>query len=312
MRRFRRWRRRAAALALLPATVMTMTTAIGTAGAGTTAPRMSTSDKRVSTGGHVKLRGQFESANRSALAPGETIRDQRRVLIEFTPAGTTRWHRVDTTHSDAEGHYAQRVKVVRSGKFRAVDADGRRSQPERVRAKSRTRARVANKSARVGDKVPIKGRVSPSGSRRRVTVKVGGHRLHTRTTRRGTFKVRWKASGTGNYGVRVKAKGDRIAAGSKDKAGKVTVFRPAAASWYGPGFYGSRTACGQTLTTATMGVANKSMPCGTKLTLRYGGRQVKVEVIDRGPYSGDREFDLTSATKQRLHFPDTGTVLSSK
>jgi rare lipoprotein A (peptidoglycan hydrolase) len=54
------------------------------------------------------------------------------------------------------------------------------------------------------------------------------------------------------------------------------------------------------------------MACGSKLRLRYRGRSVAVRVIDRGPFSGHREFDLTAATKQRLGFGDTGTVLSSK
>jgi rare lipoprotein A (peptidoglycan hydrolase) len=61
-----------------------------------------------------------------------------------------------------------------------------------------------------------------------------------------------------------------------------------------------------------MGVAHKSMPCGTKLRLRYRGRSVSVRVIDRGPYSGNREFDLTEATKNALRFPDVGTVLTSR
>ncbi len=43
--------------------------------------------------------------------------------------------------------------------------------------------------------------------------------------------------------------------------------------------------------------------------LRKGSRIVRARVIDRGPYVGAREFDLTQATKQRLGFGSTGTVL---
>ncbi|HZA88842.1 MAG TPA: septal ring lytic transglycosylase RlpA family protein [Solirubrobacterales bacterium] len=71
-------------------------------------------------------------------------------------------------------------------------------------------------------------------------------------------------------------------------------------------------ACGGTLTPSTVGVAHRSMPCGTRLTLRHAGRSVRVEVIDRGPFVGGREFDLTGATKNRLNFGSTGTVLSSR
>jgi len=73
----------------------------------------------------------------------------------------------------------------------------------------------------------------------------------------------------------------------------VIAYRKAFASWYGPGLYGNRTACGQTLTSSTLGVAHKTMPCGTKLHLRHRGRSVTVRVIDRGPYAAGREFDLT-------------------
>jgi rare lipoprotein A (peptidoglycan hydrolase) len=59
-------------------------------------------------------------------------------------------------------------------------------------------------------------------------------------------------------------------------------------------------------------VANRTLPCGTKVTLRYGSRSVTVPVIDRGPFSGSREWDLTAATKSRLGFPDTGVVWTTK
>jgi rare lipoprotein A len=39
---------------------------------------------------------------------------------------------------------------------------------------------------------------------------------------------------------------------------------------------------------------------------------VSARVIDRGPYASGREFDLTGATKARLGFGSTGTVLSSR
>jgi rare lipoprotein A (peptidoglycan hydrolase) len=92
----------------------------------------------------------------------------------------------------------------------------------------------------------------------------------------------------------------------------VTVYRQAAASWSGPGLYGNALACGGTLTPGTMGVASRSLPCGSKVHLRYGHRSVTVPVIDRGPFAGGREYDLTAATKQALGFPDVGTVLTTR
>jgi rare lipoprotein A len=92
----------------------------------------------------------------------------------------------------------------------------------------------------------------------------------------------------------------------------VTVYRPAAASYYGPGFYGGSLACGGTLQPGTLGVAHRWLPCGTRVRLRYRRRSLTVRVVDRGPYVGGRDFDLTEATKERLRFPDLGVVLSSR
>ena len=89
----------------------------------------------------------------------------------------------------------------------------------------------------------------------------------------------------------------------------MNVFRSALASWYGPGLYGGHLACGGTLTAGTVGVAHKSLPCGTRVVLRKGSRVVTARVVDRGPYVGAREFDLTAATKDRLGFDGAGTVL---
>lgn len=81
------------------------------------------------------------------------------------------------------------------------------------------------------------------------------------------------------------------------------------ASWYGPGFYGNRTACGQIYSPQIMGVAHKTLPCGTLLVLSYGGGSVTVPVIDRGPYIAGRTLDLSNATKIALGCTDLCTVL---
>jgi len=65
-------------------------------------------------------------------------------------------------------------------------------------------------------------------------------------------------------------------------------------SWYGPGFYGNRTACGVVvLEKHVIGVAHRSLPCGTRVTFRHDGKTVVTRVIDRGPYVAGRIFDLT-------------------
>jgi len=326
MKRFKNWRRRTAALALLPVTALLITfpTAAGGAeGPGVQASSLDSSSKRVPVGATVKLSGRFAPrkqgtptttagalAPQSEPAPSEPAA-ARFVRIEFRAAGSDEWRKARLVKADRKGRFARAVRVRRSGSFRAVSSDGRSTEPTRVRAKARIRARASGKAVKLGDRVAIKGTVVPGGGRQ-VLVKVGDQVLTTRSGRSGGFKVNWEADRTGTEQVRVKTRGDKVAAGAGAKVSKVTVLRPALASWYGPGLYGNRTACGQTLTTTIVGVAHKSLPCGTKLTINHGDRTIRTEVIDRGPYSGDREFDLTSAARDKLGFASVGTTWVSK
>jgi rare lipoprotein A len=126
---------------------------------------------------------------------------------------------------------------------------------------------------------------------------------HDRTAAGGAFAFRVQPQEPGSAAVRVRA-GD-----AREHVGRLNVYRRAQVSWYGPGLYGGHLGCGGTLTPGTLGVANKTLPCGTTVTLRHGGRTVRVPVVDRGPYGGGREFDLTAATKDRLGFSGAGESL---
>jgi rare lipoprotein A len=85
-------------------------------------------------------------------------------------------------------------------------------------------------------------------------------------------------------------------------------LRLAAATWYGPGFYGGRTACGQVLQPQTIGVAHRDLPCGTTVKFVYHGRQLVTRVIDRGPYSGGNDWDLTNGARQALDFEGSDKI----
>jgi len=100
-----------------------------------------------------------------------------------------------------------------------------------------------------------------------------------RTNRAGRFILRKRIRGAMSSRARV-----RLNSGETRRIGRLNVYRRALASWYGPGLSGNRLGCGGTLSTGSLGVANKSLPCGTKVTLRHHGRVVRVPVIDRGPY----------------------------
>lgn len=87
-----------------------------------------------------------------------------------------------------------------------------------------------------------------------------------------------------------------------------SAWSSAQASWYGPGFYGHGTACGQKYSSTLMGVAHLTLPCGTLVTFEYGGRTVTVPVIDRGPYVKGRLWDLSEAACRALAHCFTGNI----
>jgi rare lipoprotein A len=132
---------------------------------------------------------------------------------------------------------------------------------------------------------------------------------HTRTGANGRFRLHYMPRATASEQVRLRFGGDAEDLPAHRRLGDLNVYRLAEASWYGGG---GELACGGELTSATMGVANKTLPCGTEVTLRYDGRTVRVAVIDRGPYVAGREFDLTEATKQALGFGGVGEVWSTR
>ncbi|MHB8243408.1 MAG: septal ring lytic transglycosylase RlpA family protein [Solirubrobacteraceae bacterium] len=131
-------------------------------------------------------------------------------------------------------------------------------------------------------------------------------RTHTRAD--GRFRLSFTARHLGSERVRLRFTGDAYGRPAHRPLGHLNVYRLAGASWYGGG---GGMACGGSLSSSTMGVANKTLPCGTLVTLRYGNRSVRVPVVDRGPYVAGREFDLTEATKRALGFGDTGDVWST-
>lgn len=326
MRRFRDRRGRDAALVLLTLAAMT-TTSASSAGSGGSAgdpARISAPASSVAIGSRRTLRGIFPGAHRAPIA------------ILYRARGKTNWRVVARDRTGASGRFAIHVRPPRDGYWRAelvratgpsdptalpiptdpaataaTSIDGG-TEAERIRVRSRITTRVPRRHLLAGRPIEVHGRVLPAGARRRVVVTTGGHREPTWTARDGRFSVSWPARSTGVFRIRARARSNRTAAGGRDSAGRVTVYRPAAASWYGPGLYGNPLACGGVLTPSTIGVAHKSMPCGTKLRLRYRSRTVAVRVIDRGPYVAGREFDLTGATRQALGFGSTGTVLSSR
>jgi rare lipoprotein A len=183
---------------------------------------------------------------------------------------------------------------------------------ERVR--SALHVRRATLNVLDDSRVSIAGTLSPSLAGKLVTLQAMGVRgwrevAQTRTGSGGRFRLRYTPRATGSERVRVRFAGDAGDLPAHRRLGRLDVFRVAEASWYGGG---GSLACGGELTSSTLGVANKTLPCGTLVTLRYGGRSISVPVVDRGPYVAGREFDLTEATKDALGFGGTGAVWSTR
>ena len=136
----------------------------------------------------------------------------------------------------------------------------------------------------------------------------------TRVHSTGRFKVKWKADRMGRISLRAilaarrgaRASSSANASAATAPTAKVTVYRPALATFYGPGFFGQQTACGQTLMPDMHGVAHKKLPCGTLVAVTFDDREIVVPVIDRGPFNGSYSWDLTQATADALGFTGTG------
>jgi rare lipoprotein A len=125
----------------------------------------------------------------------------------------------------------------------------------------------------------------------------------------GSFLARWRTDAIGQFAVRaLVAGGQAQAAAAAPLTTSVTVYRPARATWFGPGFYGKRTACGQVMSKALLGVAHRKLPCGTPVAVFFAGKALTVPVVDRGPFANAARYDLTSAAAQTLGMAQTSTV----
>ncbi|MDX6650185.1 MAG: rare lipoprotein [Solirubrobacteraceae bacterium] len=124
-----------------------------------------------------------------------------------------------------------------------------------------------------------------------------------RTGSGGAFAATWRADSVGRLTLRaVSAASGAATAASAAPTAALTVYRADIATHFGEGFYGSRTACGITLTPRTVGVAHKTLPCGTVLEFYYRGRTVRAPVVDRGPYANNAAWDLTMPASRALGF----------
>jgi rare lipoprotein A (peptidoglycan hydrolase) len=167
--------------------------------------------------------------------------------------------------------------------------------------------------AMVGDVVKISGKLPSAGG---TTVRVEREDAdgtweaigRDRADASGAFSVNWTADATGRYALRAlpDTTATTAAASADTPTGTATIYKPTRATWYG--MFGRKTACGVRLTRTTMGVAHKTLPCGTMVAVYLDGRTVEVPVIDRGPYAKGVALDLTWAAAQAIGMEGTDRV----
>ncbi|HEV2752515.1 MAG TPA: septal ring lytic transglycosylase RlpA family protein [Solirubrobacteraceae bacterium] len=275
-------------------------------------------DTHIRYGDPVAMRGRVVGADRAPVS------------LLFRPVQTGEWRQVDTDTTGEDGRFRLSADPLRrTGEARVVlgreaapaaaageDVTGARSsEPALVRILPQLSASDDDLAVRVGRTASIRGQLRPGWEGRRVELQrndgEGWDTVDTAATREGgRYTLRYKRSGTSPGAVRVRVvfTGDEANSPTANHAGFMAFQRRAQASWYGPGFYGRRTACGKTMSRSIEGVAHRWLPCGTMVALRHGDETVTVPVIDRGPYSGNREFDLAHRTRRDLGFGSTGFV----
>jgi hypothetical protein len=249
----------------------------------------------------------------------------QRIALEATQNGHS-WREVATTTTGSSGRFRLRAKLYRSGLLRvaapatATTAAGalptssagvQPSASQQVTVRSELVVGTAPRSVLGSSPISVRGRLLPHIGGRKVVLEAGSGRgwrtvahAHTRTS--GRFTLRFDPSGLGSQRLRVRFAGDSASARTAAPAGRLTVYQQSVASWYNDA---GGTACGFH---AGMGVANKTLPCGTKVTFVYGGRRVTATVDDRGPFVAGRTWDLNQTTAAALGFGGVATVWSSR
>lgn len=176
---------------------------------------------------------------------------------------------------------------------------------------------LARPNAFVGRPLTVRGSIPGAQQGQAVQVqRLGADGVWTTATTAfaaadGTFRARWRTDHLGRFTLRAVLAGAGDAPTAQAAAtgtSQVTVYRRSVATYYGPGFYGKRTACGQRMSRTLEGVAHPTLPCGALVDVYYKGRTARVPVVDRGPFRPGTSWDLTKATADALGFTHTDRI----
>ena len=95
------------------------------------------------------------------------------------------------------------------------------------------------------------------------------------------------------------------------KANDTVVFQEEGkASYYGGDFQGKPTASGEPFDQNAMTAAHPKLPLGTEVTVTNSatGKQVDVEINDRGPFVDGRDIDLSKGAAKKLGITQEGVA----
>lgn len=233
-----------------------------------------------------------------------------RVVLQRRFAHSEGWKNVATETTRDSGRVDIDLDGTRYTAEYRLKSAGLTSEKIRIPVKPKLTLRLRRPDVMTGGQAVVRGALRPSWSDRQATLKwrVKGQWevLDEVNLADGRFKAKLPVDSPGHRRIRVVF--ERDVRNAYARAGEVLrVHGKSMATWYGPGFFGNRTACGKTYHRDLLGVAHRTLPCGTKVSVLYRGRSVKVPVIDRGPY-GHANWDLTEETAQRLRFSGRKTV----
>ena len=247
----------------------------------------------VSRGADLKISGRTEG-----------LPEGRSVSLQRWFARTEKWTSLDSTAPGSRGRVSFLLEAPRfTARYRLKTEDAH-SEFVRVAVRPRLELELNKRDVMEGAEVIARGVMRPEVRGRDAVLmwKIDGDwRLidHLRVGD-GHFRVPLDMNRVGRRPIKVKFSGDRH--NSRARAIDVVgVHKREPATWYGPGFFGNRTACGRRYSRDLLGVAHRTLPCGTMVSALYKGRSVRLPVVDRGPY-GSSNWDLTEEAAQRLGF----------
>jgi peptidoglycan lytic transglycosylase len=256
-------------------------------------------------------------------APGSDA--GRPVVLESAARSGAPWRTVASGRIGRRGGFRFRLVPRRSALLRAVEAPtatadlasaaaaapsgaATRASPQTpLRVAARIALRPRQYAVLGGSGIRVAGLLRPAAAGRTVRLQSHSGRswrtvARSRTGRRGRFAMHYAPGGGTARRLRVLFGGDAVNARTARGAGSVSVFHRDVASWYNDA---GTTACGFH---AGLGVANRTLPCGTHIAFHFGGRTVTAVVDDRGPFVGGRNWDLNQNTAAALGFGGVGTV----